>query len=107
MDSEATQTFIVTLNHNQDYVSSTVFLTRATSHAEAVIQCMDYDREGFGFDEDEKQEYQDKLNELRGLDWNELTQYYRDGGDVWDAEVFTMPALDGTQVVQIAKLDSD
>jgi hypothetical protein len=103
-NNENGQLYIVTRAHNLDYISSTVYLTQATSESEAIINCMEY--EDLGIDGEEK--YAAELARLRSLSLYELEQDDRDNGNVWEAQIFTMPTVNrNTPVVQIAKLDTD
>ncbi len=102
--NEDIRLYIVTRAHNLDYISSTVYLTQAKSSNEAIINCMEY--EDLGMDDEE--EYATELVRLRSLSLYELEQDDRDKGNVWSANVFTMPTINSdTPVVQIAKLNTD
>lgn len=94
--------YIVTRVHNQDYIAGTVYLALAQSENEAIIKTMVFRG---AVDEDNEAE----LARLRSLSLDELEQDDRnDGGNVWSAEPFTMPTLNGDQdVAQIAELDTD
>lgn len=91
--------YIVTRAHNLDYISATAYLTLATSESEAIIYCMGYKGDLYG-DADEEAR-------LRSLSLDDLEQSDRDNGNVWHAELFTMPELKPGDVKRIAELDTD
>jgi len=101
---ENIETYIVIKAHNQDYISSTVYMTKAESPNEAIINCMEYN--DLGIDDEEK--YDAELTRLRSLSLYELEQDDRDNGNVWSARIFVLPNFsDNNFVVEIAELDTD
>jgi hypothetical protein len=96
--------YIVTQAHHLDYISSTVYLTRAQSPNEAIVNCMGYESP---LAEEEEEEEAERAR-LLALSLHDLEQSERESGTVWHAEKFLLPSFtEDCKVIQIAKLDTD
>jgi hypothetical protein len=88
--------YIVTRSYSMDYPSTEVYLTKAISPNEAIINCMEHRGD---MDDDNEKEYAEKLSHLRSLSLEELENYGSDDTIYWSAEEFEMPTLGGKNAV--------
>lgn len=99
------QEYIVTRVHTLDYISGTVYKTKARSEKQAIINCLEY--HGDAYDKDEET-YEEWLKRMNNMSTSDLEQHDRENGNVWHAELFIDKQLTEDQpVVRIAELDTD